>query len=200
MMSVLIPILYSQDLIDSDFDMGMGPGETHHSTKNELHLASYRGDLEEVKVLVEEKGLNPLQKGGPNGVNALHYAAGGGQLAVLKYFVKERGCNPASQSNRGWTPLHYAARYNHFEVVQCLVDELQMDPMCQTELGSTPLHTACAGGADIAVVEYLVQAMSKYLPLEDVVRCKGKGGHAPVHTAALFGHLEIINLNSSSPS
>ena len=45
--SVLIPILYSQDLIDRelhDFDMGMGPIETRHSKKN-----SFKHHIEETK-------------------------------------------------------------------------------------------------------------------------------------------------------
>ena len=66
-----------------------------------------------------------------------------------------------------------------------------MDPMCQTKDGSTPLHKACHD-SDIGVIEYLVNAMCKYLPLEDVVRCKGKDGRAPLHSAALFGHLEVV--------
>ena len=127
-----MPIFHSQDLIDrelDDLDMGMGPGETSHSTENELHRASREGDLEEVKKLVEEKHFNPLQKVGRNGWNALHYAARGGDVDVMKYFIEERQCNPASQDDHGWMPLHYAARNNHLELLRYLVDELQMDPM-----------------------------------------------------------------------
>ena len=195
--SILIPIFHSQDLIDrelGDIDIGMGhvAVETSHSNINELHLASHRGDLEEVKRLVEEKKLNPLEKGGEYGQNALHYAAAGGHLGVMKYFI-ERGYNPASESTEGWTCLHYAARFNHYDLVQYLVDEQKMDPMCQSKLGNTPLHLACIGGST-SVVSYLINAMSKYLPIEDVLRCKGYNGWSPLHTAAYNGKLEIIKL------
>ena len=195
--SILIPIFHSQDLIDrelGDVDIGIGhvAMETNHSNKNELHLASRRGDLEEVKRLVEEKKLNPLEKGGKYGRNALHFTAIGGHLGVMKYFI-ERGYNPASESTNGSTCLHVAAGYNHYDLVQYLVDEQKMDPMCQTKLGNTPLHSACAGGST-SVVTYLINAMSKYLPIEDVLRCKGQHGRSPLHTAAFYGNVEIIEL------
>ena len=195
--SILIPIFHSQDLIDRELGdlairMGHVAMETSHSNENELHLASGRGDLEEVKRLVEEKKLNPLEKGGKNGLNALHFAAEAGHLGVMKYFI-ESGYNPASESTEGWTCLHVAARYNHYDLVQYLVDEQKMDPMCQTRLGDTPLHSACAGGST-SIVTYLINAMSKYLPIEDVLRCKGQHGMSPLHYAAYFGKLEIIKL------
>ena len=195
--SILISIFHSQDLIDQEFgdlDVRMGhvAMETSHSNENELHLASHRGDLEEVKRLVEEKKLNPLEKGGEYGLNALHFAAVGGHLGVMKYYV-ERGYNPASDTTEGWTCLHLAAQFNHYDLVQYLVDEQKMDPMCQTKVGDTPLHTACAGGST-SVVTYLINAMSKYLPIEDVLRCKGQFGWSPLHLAADYGKLEIIKL------
>ena len=195
--SILIPIFHSQDLIDrelGDVDIGMGhvAMETSQSKINELHRASRRGDLEEVKRLVEEKKLNPLEKGGKYGLNALHFAAVGGHLGVMKYFI-ERGYNPASESTGGWTCLHLAAQLDHYDLVQYLVDEHKMDPMCQTKLGSTPLHFACVGGST-SVVTYLVNAMSKYLPIEDVLRCKDDHGRSPLHLAAFCGKLEIIKL------
>lgn len=63
--------------------------------------------------------------------------------------------------------------------------------MCQTNSGHTPLHTSCMGG-NTEVVKYISNAMSKYLPLEDVIKCKDEHGDTPVHVAATYGHLEII--------
>ena len=195
--SILIPIFHSQDLIDQelgDLDIGMGHEamEISHSIKNELHEASRRGDLEEVKRLVEEKKLNPIEKGDKYGLNALYIAAVGGHLGVMKYYVS-REYNPASEDTSGMTCLHLAARFNRYDLVQYLVDEQKMDPMCQLKHGTTPLHKACAGGST-SVVTYLVHAMSKYLPIEDVLRCKGQYGKSPLHYAANYGKLEIIEV------
>ncbi|MCG8624057.1 MAG: ankyrin repeat domain-containing protein, partial [Proteobacteria bacterium] len=112
--------------------MGMGHGKAGASTENELHqyLASHRGDLKEVKSLIEEKQFDPLQKEGQFGGNVLHHSARCGQLRVLRYFIEERGCSPASQDNRAMTPLYYAAYGKHLDIVHYLVAEQQMDPLC----------------------------------------------------------------------
>ena len=110
--------------------MGMGHGVAGGSNENELHLASYRGDLQEIKRLTEEKQLNPSQKEGKYGKNTLYYAARFGQLGVLKYFIEERGCNPTNKDNRAMTPLHDAALGKHLDIVRYLVAEQQMDPLC----------------------------------------------------------------------
>ena len=34
--------------------------------------------------------------------------------------------------------------------------------------------------------------MTKYLPVEDVIRYKGQRGQTPVHSATGFGHLELV--------
>ena len=174
-----------------DLGMGMGHGIAGASTKNELFQISARGDLKKVKELIEEKQFDPLQKKGKFGANALHYSARYGQLGVLRYIIEERGCSPASQDNRAWTPLHYAALGKHLDIVHYLVAEQQMDPLCCDDTGTTPLHTASEGG-DINVVRYLVNELSKFLPLKDIVTSRGKDGAAPLHLAALYGHLEIV--------
>ena len=164
-----------------DPEMGMGHGIAVGSTENELHLASYRGDLKKVKALIEKGQFDPLQKEGRFGANALHYAAQFGQLGVLRYFIEEMGCNPASLDNRAMTPLHYAAAGKHLDIVRYLVAEQQMDPLCCADTGDTPLHIATQSG-DINMVRYLVNELSKFLPLEDIVTSRG---HQLLSTAQL---------------
>ena len=127
-----------------------------------------------------------------NGRNALHYAAIGGHLGVVKYYI-ERGCNPANECSNGWTCLHYAARHSHYDLVQYLVNKQKVDPMCQTRQGYIPLYAACSSGST-SVVSFLIYAMSKYLPIEEVLRCKGQSGLSPLHFAACWGKLEIVQL------
>jgi ankyrin repeat protein len=148
--------------------------------------------LKKVKELIEEKQFDPLQKERQVGANVLHYSARYGQLVVLRYFIEERGCNPASQDNRAWTPLHYAAVGKHLDIVHYLVAEQQMDPLCCADDGTTPLHAACQGG-DINIVRYLVNELSKFLPLKDIVTSRGFEGKAPIHLAALRGHLATVD-------
>ena len=128
---------------------------------------------------------------------------------MLSYFIKERGCHSKSRRlsiytsfacqpeglahETTFTPLHdhYAAVGKHLEILCYLVAEQQIDPLCCADNGSTPLHQASQSG-DINVVRYLVDELSKFLPLKDIVTSRGKDGAAPIHLAALNGCLDIV--------
>ena len=86
-----------------DLDIGMGHSGT--GTANELHVASRRGDLEEVKRLIEKERSTPDKYGR----DTLPYVALGGELRVMKYFIEERGCNPSCQNSRGGTMIELQA-------------------------------------------------------------------------------------------
>ena len=88
-------------------------------------------------------------------------------------------------------PLHYAAYGQHLDSVCYLVAEQQMDPLCCADDGTTPLHLASQAG-DIDVVRYLVNELSKFLPLNDIVTSRGIHGTTPIHLAAFCGYLEIV--------
>ena len=164
-----------------------------------LHIASQKGDLQEVMWLVEEEHLSPLQKN-EHGKPALHYAAWSGHLNVLRYFVEDRGCNAGYQDqSEGWTPLHCAAVNKHLDIVQFLIEKQQVEPFSRNKHGHTALHLACAGGS-IDVIHYLANKMSKYLPLKDVVHNRDYEGKVSMAWAAFCGHIEackflITNLN-----
>ena len=88
----------------------------------ELHRASHRGELDEVKRLIEEKKLNPLLKN-KNNDTALHLAAIGGHLNIMKYFIEEKCLVPACLGWTGQTPLHHVAYKRQLELVRYLVVE-----------------------------------------------------------------------------
>ena len=114
----------------------------------ELHLASYRGELDTIKQLVETQNVNPLQKD-KDGDTALHYTAKGGDLSVMKYFVEEQGLSPACQGQYGRTPLHTAAVYKHLELMKYMINEQQVDPLFKDDDSYTSLHSASSGDMDI---------------------------------------------------
>ena len=179
--------------MEREFDMRaklLSPNES--SKLFPLHEVAYRGELGKAKLYVEEKQHNPLQMDS-YGNTAVHYAAAGGSLLMLKYFVEERQCSAACLSITGRTPLHYAAEHKHLELVKYLVAGQQMDPMIQDKQGVTVLHSACVGG-DIQIIHYLIKELTKYSPLHDVVNDRVKVGNAPIHFAALYGHLNLVKL------
>ena len=85
------------------------------SSELELHQASFRGDLKEVKRLVDED-RNPLRKDKYRRT-ALHRAVTGGRMEVLKYFIEERGLVPACTGQYNRTLLHTAAEFKHLDIV-----------------------------------------------------------------------------------
>ena len=80
--------------------------------------------MDELKRLIEDEKLNPMEKD-KNRDTILHCAAQRGHLNVLKYLIKERGLDPACQGGNGQTPLHRAAVSEHLELVKYLVGEIR---------------------------------------------------------------------------
>ena len=85
-----------------------------YSDEFQVHNASRRGNLDEIKKLVDEEHLDPLQED-ETGNTALHCAAAGGHLNVLQYFIEELECAPSSSGQQGCTPLHTAAEHGHID-------------------------------------------------------------------------------------
>jgi len=89
-----------------------------------LFSAVIIGNLDEVKQIVIDCGVNPNIKGpnpNPLGFTLLHYAAMYGRHEIAELSL-ERGADPNIQDNNGRTPLHIAAMYGHPEVVKLLFE------------------------------------------------------------------------------
>ena len=69
----------------------------------ELHHAAAVGDMEHVRLLMENKHCDPMQRD-KNGFAAFHMAAIAGNVQVFKYFITECNCSPACPGSLGLTP------------------------------------------------------------------------------------------------
>ena len=85
-----------------------------------LFSAVASGDLDEVKRLVIDCGLDPNVKDYA-GSTPLHYAARGGRPNVVKLLL-EHGADPNVQNVDGNTPLHYAISEGHPDIVKLLLE------------------------------------------------------------------------------
>ena len=116
-----------------------------------LHRAALAGDLDQLHLLLEEKGegerkANPLDRD-VNNDTLLHFVAERGKLEVLKYLIEEVGCNPATEGYQGASVLHSAAAAEQLQVVKYLVEDCKMDPTNTfDDLNQSPLVYACWGG------------------------------------------------------
>jgi len=94
---------------------------TFAQKRSKLHEPAARGDLAEVKKMIE-KGAN-VDKKDIAGQTPLMWAAGSGGLEMVKYLV-ENGAevNAVSGKQGRGTPMIYAAAANQIEVVKYLLE------------------------------------------------------------------------------
>src|SRR4030043_1674919 len=117
----------------------------------DIYTASYNGDLETIKRLIEE---NPELVNSRNSLGRfpLEMAAQTGQIDIIK-FLLENGAD-VNLNRVGATALHMAALYGGKTELIALLLEAGADINARTNNGETPLHYAKEAGHD-DVVEYL---------------------------------------------
>ncbi|PHU01558.1 hypothetical protein BC332_31345 [Capsicum chinense] len=89
-----------------------------------LHVVARKGDLKEVKRLLNEGMDANVTAGGPKSldVTPLHLAAKGGHLRVMDELL-ERGADIDARTKGvcGWTPLHHAAKERKRKAIRFLI-------------------------------------------------------------------------------
>ena len=114
--------------------------------------------LQEVRLLVDEEGVNPW-KCCTFATPLNHYCAHG-NLGVVKYLIEEKGCTcyPNRMNLEKKTSLHIACEHGHMEVVKYLIETGHFDPMpnCVDKHGKTALHYATEN-KHMEVVKYLIE-------------------------------------------
>ena len=150
-----------------------------------LHLASMKGLLEAVKVLVVEFEIDPNVRDTNYQATPLHHAAQNGHTDVIKYFINVRICDPEVRDMNGLTPLHYASRKGHETVVKSLCDDHNCNPEAKDHQQQTALHYACHFGHK-NIVEFLDKTKSCNLEILDGEM------RTPLHFACEFRQHEIV--------
>ncbi|CAG9171516.1 ankyrin repeat domain-containing protein [Cupriavidus respiraculi] len=116
---------------DIDFDQPNAAGETA------LMMASLQGELEMVKLMVDDKEVE-INK---TGWTPLHYAATNGHLEIVQ-FLLERSAYVDPESPNGTTPLMMAARGGYAEIVKVLLEEGGADLRMRNQQGMTAIDFA----------------------------------------------------------
>ncbi|CAI0383720.1 unnamed protein product [Linum tenue] len=125
-----------------------------------LHVGARKGDVKEVKRLLDEgmdvnvAALGPKAKG----MTPLHLAAEGGHLDVMDELL-ERGANIDARTKGaccGWTPLHIAAKEKKMEAVKFLIENGAFLPDDMEDCRFNPPLHYCAG------LEWAYEEMKRY--------------------------------------
>jgi ankyrin repeat protein len=150
-----------------------------------LHAATYYGNLEIMDCLI---------KAGAN-VNVLDYESATPLLfAVVRdkteaaIHLIENGANVNICADRaqGWSPLHAAAQCGNLEIMNCLIKAGANVNVLESN-GATPLYYAVGEDKTEAVIHLIENGA-------DVNLCAGGfKGRSPLHAAALYGNLEIMD-------
>eukprot|EP00968_Pinguiococcus_pyrenoidosus_P012483 scaffold1096_cov171-Pinguiococcus_pyrenoidosus.AAC.4 len=150
-------------------------------SRTPLHDAAERGDVGEVRRLVDE-GVDKEARERRYGRTPLCSAARHGHLEVVQALL-DRGADKEAADKDGWTPLHCAAENGHVEVVQALLDR-GANKEAAKDHGWTPLHIAARNG-HLEVVQALMDRGAN----KDSA---SKDGRTPLHSAAQNGHLKVV--------
>ena len=106
----LEPITVDTDIVSGDISRG-GPT---------FLKAAQTGNIESVKILLQQFGRDILKCKDEDGYTALHRAAYNGHLEVVEYLI-ECGADVRSRTEEGWEPLHCACKWNKVTVASLLL-------------------------------------------------------------------------------
>ncbi|XP_045104225.1 serine/threonine-protein kinase TNNI3K-like isoform X4 [Portunus trituberculatus] len=147
-----------------------------------LHIVSYKGDVEIVRLFLEN--CSHLDHTGAGSLTALHLSCLSGQLEVTQALA-QRGANIEARDAVSYSPLHIACLYGNETVVEYLLSR-GVDVNISGSVGDRPLHLAADRG-DYKVVQLLLRKGAR-------VRLQDEEGNTALHCCVRNGYLNILNL------
>lgn len=128
--------------------------------ENSIFNACVYGDLEKIKKMVKNKGLEILNEQDKNGYSSLHYAARNGHFEICEYLVRN-GVNVNLKTKSCFsTPLHRAAFVGNAKIVKLLLEN-KANIHEQDCDGKTAMHKS--------IEEYLRSKSQKHLEVIQIL-------------------------------
>lgn len=131
-----------------------------------LHIAVSSGNIEMVRLLVEEYSVDPNQVADSSfssktrGRFPLHIATTVGDLGIVN-FLLDSGADIFAIDIGGVTPLHLAIQYSHTSVADMLIKNMGARVHVRDKNGTTPLHVAARYGQDAIISRLLFLGRDK---------------------------------------
>uniref|UniRef100_A0A5K3FZ61 ANK_REP_REGION domain-containing protein n=1 Tax=Mesocestoides corti TaxID=53468 RepID=A0A5K3FZ61_MESCO len=105
----------------------------------------------------------------------------------MVFLLLKHGADPNLTTRDDYTALHIAAKDGRADIVQCLLAN-GADPDARTKRGFCPLHLAAKRGRAEAA-RTLLQVMRP-----ENVNAAGRNGLTPLHMAAHYNHVQLVEL------
>ncbi|XP_035683124.1 serine/threonine-protein kinase TNNI3K-like isoform X1 [Branchiostoma floridae] len=164
---------------------GVEPGQMSKNGFSALHLATYRGDIDLMKLLLDHKA--DISLSGFGGVHPIHIACMCGNEEVVDLLL-EQGASVNAQDVVKFSPLHLACYFGHEKIAETLIRH-GADINSPGEVGDRPLHLACAKG-HLKHVQLLVDGKEEN---KADVNVRDNEEHTPLHFCCRHGHLPVLN-------
>lgn len=139
-----------------------------------LHLAAAKGDIKEIKMLID-RGAKVNVKFG-TGLTPLHLAVINGNIDVINLLLGQKGIKVNSQNEKGLTALHLATIKDDTKVIELLLGQKGIQVDART-IQMTTLDMLTAIGAEDVVKDADVRIV---------------GGCTPLHFAIVFASTAAV--------
>ena len=150
---------------------------------DKLGMASEMGDLVLVEKLLK-KGVDPNFRNAASGVTPLGVASERGHLEVMRALL-DAGASVNNPTNEGVTPIHIACQFGPAAGVELLCRRgADVNTPCPLFANAGPLLFATQLNKPRAI-EVLIAAGAR-------VNGSDRKGWTPLHAAASFGHLKVV--------
>ncbi|MHC4155680.1 MAG: ankyrin repeat domain-containing protein [Planctomycetota bacterium] len=157
-------------------------GELPHGL-NGLHRAAKKGDVEEVKRLLDQGA--DLEARDKAGSTPLHLGSYTGRYEVVKLLIAA-GADLNAKDDWGSTPLHDAIYSRRRDVAELLIAK-GADVKIRNKSGETPLSLAAGETGDMDFLRLLITRGAD-------VNNTNNAGYAPLHIGVGGGYKDIVEL------
>src|SRR6266702_3376122 len=166
----------------------------HKDHRTPLHLASYHGKLEIVRLLLD-RGAN-ANATADNGESPLHKVSKGKYESQedgvrVAWLLLERGGDVNAQRKDHWTPLHLACYNGKLDIARVLLDR-GANANAEADNGESSLHKVSKGKYESQEVG--VRVAQLLLERGGNVNAQRKDHWTPLHFASYNGQLDIARL------
>ena len=163
-----------------------------------LHAASYFGNVEIVRLLLDHGADPEANAEGSMGEKPLHKVSVGEYRSQedgvrVGQLLLERGADVNTRRNDHQTPLHLASYFGNVEIVRLLLDHgADSEANAECDYGAKPLHSLSCGKFKsqedgVRVAELLLDCGADENTRRDDL-------WTPLHLASIWGKLDIVQL------